>query len=223
MADCLWRMADFEAGQTALDECYRTLGQHEHVFTRLVADFVQGELWVASGRAAEAAPLLERSIALCRSNDVPSMYPPILALHCVASARSGRAEEAFATLSRANDEKIYLAGGRYNIYYFPRGLAICLIELGRHAEALNWARAARAASETSDQNGHAIDAAYLEGVCLAALGQHDAALDCLCDVARRADDAAMRLTAREAGRLIEQLPVRAAPSGEAESSPAAEP
>lgn len=205
MADCLWRMAEFDAAQEALDRSYRALEQSEHAFTRSVTDFVQGELWVARGRAGDAARLLEGTLALCAASDIPTMYPPILAGHSMALARSGRAAAAFETLSAANEQNAYRAGGRYNEYYFPRVLGICLLELGRPEEALVQARVACGAAEASGQHGHLVDAMHLEGECLAALGRHEAAMACLLDAAARADARAMRLTASKVRALIERV------------------
>ena len=211
MADCLSRMAEFDAAQEALDRSYRVLARADHAFTRSVTDFVQGELWVARGRPAEAAELLEGSLALCLGSDIPTMYPPILAVHSLALARSGRAAAAFETLFDANEQKIYRTGGRYNEYFFPRVLGICLLELGRPEEALAQARAARAAAEASEQHGNVVDAMHLEGECLVALGQRDAALPCLCEAVARADACAMHLTASRARDLIDRIaPVHAA-------------
>ncbi|MGV3572469.1 MAG: ATP-binding protein [Ramlibacter sp.] len=204
-ADCLWRMADFEAAQEALDRSYRVLAQTDHAFTRSVTDFVQGELWVARGRAAEAAELLEGSLVLCRNSDIPTMYPPILAVHSLALARSGRAAAAFETLHQANEQKMYRAGGRYNEFLFPRVLGVCLLELGRPEEALAQARAARSAAQASEQHGNLVDAMHLEAQCLVALGQPEAALPILADAAARAEACAMHLTAAGVRALREQL------------------
>lgn len=204
-ADCLWRMAEFDAAQEALDRSYRVLARTEHAFTRSVTDFVQGELWVARGRPAEAAELLEGSLALCLGSDIPTMYPPILAVHCLALARSGRAAAAFQTLFDANERKIYRTGGRYNEYFFPRVLGICLLELGRAADALAQARAARAAAEASEQHGNVVDAMHLEGECLIALGQREAALSCLREAVTRADACSMHLTASRVRDLIDRI------------------
>lgn len=225
-ADCLWRMGEFEAAQQALDECYRTLAANEHVFTRLVVDFVQGEVWLAGGRPAEAAALLEKSMALCKSNDIPSMFPPLLASHCIAMAGAGHAEQAAATLQQAYDDKVYQAGGRYNEYYYPRGLAVCQSRLGRHEEALRWARAARAAADVSDQQGHSVDAQLLEGACLAALGRQEPAIACLEEVEQRALARAMTLSASQAREIAARLragAVTSAAAGAGSSSGANEP
>lgn len=213
MADCLWRRAEFGAAQDALDRSYRALAQNEHAFTRSVIDFVQGELWVARDRAADAATLLEGTLALCSGSDIPTMYPPILALHSMALARSGRAAAAFQALSAANEQKAYRVGGRYNEYYFPRVLGICLLELGRHEEALLQARAARDAADASGQHGHLVDAMHLEGECLVAMGRHEAAMPCLLEAATRADARGMDLTASRVRSLIDTIsPARPSPA-----------
>lgn len=205
MADCLWRMADFDAAQEALDRSYQVLARTEHAFTRTVTDFVQGELWVARGLPGKAAALLEGTLALCRSSDIPTMYPPSLAIHCFGLARSGRAAAAFGMLSEAYEQKLYRAGGRYNEYYFPRVLAVCQLELGDARKALPYARLARAAAEGSEQHGHVVDAMHLEGECLAALGQREEALACLRDALDRADACGMELTKSLVRALVERI------------------
>lgn len=77
------------------------------------------------------------------------------------------------------------------------------------------ARAARNAAEASGQHGHLVDAMHLEGECLVALGQHEAAMSCLLEAAARADASAMYLTGSRVRALIERIPpVRASdPAG----------
>jgi len=161
LADVLCRMAKLDEAQQACDAAYREVAQHEHAFSRVLIDFVQAEVWMAQQRHADAARLLKTTLASCKSNDLPTMYPPILAILAGSMAGSGQAPAAVALLEKAIADKVFLAGGRYNDYYFPKYLAIALAQAGRYEEAITAAAHARAAAASHEQRGHETDALVL--------------------------------------------------------------
>ena len=158
LADVLARMGGFDAAQEACAAAYRELTGHEHAFSRVLVDFVQGGIWTEQGRYRETVALLTTALQSCKANDVPTMYPPILAALGGAMALNGQVDEATALLRKAIDDKVHLAGGRYNEYYLSHNLAIALAEAGRYGEALAAAEDARRAAASYRQRGHEAEA-----------------------------------------------------------------
>ncbi len=160
MADMLARMAHFDVAQDLCDAAYRELAAHEHAFSRVMVDFVQGEVWVALNRADEAAQRLREALASCKTNDVPTMYPAIVAALGGAMARGSEPAAAVELLEKAIAEKAYLAGGRYNEYYLSLNLGIALLKCGRYVDALSALTAAQASARMYEQRAHEAEAAY---------------------------------------------------------------
>jgi class 3 adenylate cyclase/tetratricopeptide (TPR) repeat protein len=169
LADTLGQMGEFDDAQAACDAGYRELGVGEHAFSRVMMDFVQGSLWLAVGRHADAAAVLDQALKLCGTHDVPTMRPPIVARWCAAVAALGQAELAVTTLERAMADNLPQQGGRYNEWYFPFSLADALSRLGRHGEALASAQVACDAARRYGQRGHEAEAlallAQIHGRC----------------------------------------------------------
>ena len=160
MADILARMAQFDAAQALCSEAYRDLTDHDHAFSRVMVDFVQAEIWVALDRAPEAAERLREALKSCLTNDVPTMYPAIVAALGGAMARGGEPAAAVELLEKAIAEKAYLAGGRYNEYYLSVNLGIALLQCGRHDDARATLTAAQAYARLYEQHAHEAEAAY---------------------------------------------------------------
>ncbi|MGZ8981352.1 MAG: ATP-binding protein, partial [Burkholderiaceae bacterium] len=134
-AEILARADDLDGAQRACDAAYRELAAREHAFSRTLADFAQGRVWIEAGRYGEAAALLDTTLGYCRKHDVLTMHPPIFAHWCWAQALAGRAADAAAQLRKAIDDRLYLAGGRYNEFYLSHALAIALNADGKHEDA----------------------------------------------------------------------------------------
>ncbi len=170
-ADVLCRMAKFEDAQAACDRAYRELKEHEHAFSRAMVDFVQAEVWMAQGRHADACALLKNTLLSCKANDLPTMYPPILATLAGAMAGMGQEVEAVAILEKAIADHVPLAGGSYNRYYFPKYLAVALLGNRRFDEAIAAAADARAQAASFEQRGHEADALALQAEIEAVAGR----------------------------------------------------
>lgn len=160
MADMLARMAQFDVAQDLCDAAYRELEGHEHAFSRVMVDFVQGEIWVARRRYSEAEQLLRAALQLCQTHDVPTMYPAIVASLGGAMAQGDQPAAAVELLEKAIAEKAYLAGGRYNEYYLSLNLGIALARCGRHDDARTALMAAQTSARLYEQHAHEAEAAY---------------------------------------------------------------
>lgn len=162
-ADLLASEGRFAEAQSALDGAYAELAAQEHAFSRVLVDFVQADLMLMTGRAQEAAALLRSARELCRTQDVATMLPPILARLAGALAADGRAAEALQLIEPAIEQKLHLVGGRYNDFYFPYYHALALWVAGRVDEGASAAEAALAAATTLEQHAHAGAARLLAG------------------------------------------------------------
>lgn len=176
MADVLGRMAQFDAAQEACDAAYRELVDQDHAYSRVLVDFVQGEIWIARGHCREAVQLLRAALQSCITNDVPTMYPAIMACLGGAMAQGDEPAAAVDLLEKAIADKVYRAGGRYNEYYLPLNLGIALIRCGRYEDARIALRAAQASARSYEQHGHEADAAYWLAECDAAAGDTQVAI-----------------------------------------------
>ena len=191
LADILLWRGDLVAAQEACDAGYKELEVQDHPFSRVLLDFVQGELLLAQGRPAEAAALLAKSLESCRAHEVTNMHPPILAHLCGAMALSGQATEALALLEPAVANKASTAGGRYNEFYFPFYLAHALSAADRLDEAIVAARQACDAAASFEQHGHEARALLLLSRLEALIGRSRDARNHLVEAQALARDCGM--------------------------------
>ena len=204
LADSLWRMAKLEEAQSVCDEAYLELSHQEHAFSRALVDFVQGEIWTAQGRYADAAALFKSGLSACEINDMPTMSPVFLASMCGAMARAGRAHQAIAMLEKATADRMQLEGGRYNDYYFPLNLAIAQAQAGQYPAALESANAALAAASAYGQCGHQTEALFELAEIEVGAGRPDLALAHYREAAVSAKKCSMHLIEGRASERIEQ-------------------
>lgn len=154
-ADLLASEDRLPEAQVALNAAYAELAQEEHAFSRVLVDFVQAGVLLMTGRAQAAAALLYGARELCRTQDVATMLPPILARLAGALAEDGRAGEALQLIEPAIDQKLHFVGGRYNDFYFPYYHAAALMAAGRNQEAARAAQLALATASGHEQHAHA--------------------------------------------------------------------
>lgn len=202
LADSLWRMAQVEEAQRVCDEAYLELSHLEHAFSRALVDFVQGEIWTAQGRYADAAALFRSGLTACERNDMPTMAPGFLASMCGAMARAGQAHQAICMLEKATADQMQLEGGRYNDYYFPFNLAIARAEAGQYPAAMESATAALAAASAYGQMGHQTQALFELAEIEVAAGRPDLALVHYREAAEWARKSSMHLIE---GRTVERI------------------
>ncbi|HEY2256021.1 MAG TPA: AAA family ATPase [Variovorax sp.] len=153
-AHTLLLRGDLGAAQAACNDGYQELQEQDHPFSRVLLDFVQGDLLMAQQRSGEAVALLSASLELCRVHELANMYPAILAHLGGALALDGQAAQALALLEPAIAQKASMAGGRYNDYYFPYFFALALHAGGREDEAVVSARQACDVASSFEQRGH---------------------------------------------------------------------
>jgi tetratricopeptide (TPR) repeat protein len=203
LADSLARLGNLSGAQRALDASYRELSHHQHAFSRVLTDFIQATHWMDLERFEEAAILLAAAAESCRTHDLTTMYPPVIAAMGGAMARAGRVEAGLALLEEAHRDGIHRQGGRYNEVYLPANLGIALSLAGRHTEALGFMQVALDSASTLGQAGHRADTLRLMGELRERAGDPEGAVasyqECrraalACGMARVAADAARRLT-----------------------------
>lgn len=162
-ADLLASAGRLTESQALLDGAYAELAEQDHAFSRVLTDFVQAGLMLMMGRARAAVTLLQSARELCRTQDVATMLPPIVARLAGALAADGRAGEALQLIEPALAQNLHLMGGRYNDYYFPHYHAVALQAAGRIDEAAVAAERGLAAALAQEQFAHAAQASLLAG------------------------------------------------------------
>jgi tetratricopeptide (TPR) repeat protein len=170
-ADVLCRLGRLDEAQASVDQCYQQLKEHDHVFSRVIVDFSQSEVFMARRDHAAAQRLLQQTLQLCVTHDLPTMYPAILAALASAAARAGEPAEALKMLEDARARKLAERGGRYNDFYFPKAYAIAHGCAGHFEEAIASACAAYEAAQALEQEGHAVEALSLLAEFEAAAGR----------------------------------------------------
>lgn len=97
------RFADgHRIGEEALDLARST----NHPDTLLWAFRGLGQFYLEQGEADRAVNLLERTLALCRANDLPVYIPPVTSALGFAYALAGRVTEALPLLEHAAQEEV---------------------------------------------------------------------------------------------------------------------
>ncbi len=205
LADIFWRMARFDAAQQACDAAYGELTAQGHAFSRVMVDFVQGEILIAQERYGEAARLLRDALVSCEVNDIPTMYPAVVAILGGAMARAGQVAEAVELLDKAIADKVYLDGGRYNDFYFPYNYGIAMAQAGRYPQAQVSMHAARAAAVQYQQRGNEAFAVCALAAIERAAGQEQSALQHFDEGFSLARECAMTLLEQRADAQRQQL------------------
>lgn len=176
IASALWSMDDVDGAVDACNEGYRQLARQDHPYSRGLVDFVQAQIWLERGRAADAEVLMAEAVQMCQRFDIPMLYPCVAALLGGAMALNGRADEAIALLNRALDSGTASIGGTYGEFFLLHWLSVALLRAGRDEEAERRATQALRFAVEGSQFGHAVHARLQRGEALAALGRVPEAL-----------------------------------------------
>jgi class 3 adenylate cyclase/tetratricopeptide (TPR) repeat protein len=176
IASALWSMDDIDGAVDACNEGYRQLALQDHPYSRGLVDFVQAQIWLERGRAADAEVLMTEAVQMCQRFDIPMLYPCVAALLGGAMALNGRPAEAIALLTRALDSGTASIGGTYGEFFLLHWLSVALLRAGRDEEAERRATQALRFAVEGSQFGHAVHARLQRGEALAALGRVPEAL-----------------------------------------------
>ncbi len=175
LADAYWRMGEMTLAQQFCNKAYLDLREHDHPFSRTLVDFTQAEIWLAQDRPGEAAALLESTVRICHQHEFHAMLPAVLASLAGAMALAGQPQPALQMLHKALADRIDLAGGRYNAFYYPKNMALAQAMAGDFASAIQSAAAARAASASFEQHGQEAESLLLQAEIEAMAGDADEA------------------------------------------------
>src|SRR5215813_13115723 len=96
----------FAEGHPVGEEALELARSTNHPDTMLWAFRGVGQLYLERGEADRAVTLLERTLALCRANDLPVYIPPVMSALGYAYALAGRLAEALPLLERAAQEEV---------------------------------------------------------------------------------------------------------------------
>ena len=212
LADALGRMGDTVTAQQVCEQGYRELSEPEHAFSRSMVDFVQGGIWVRSGRYRDAIACLRQAIVFCKLHDIPTMAPCMVGLLAEALGRDGGSAEAIDLVERAIADKTYLFAGLYTEYYLRYGKGVALTQCGRHEEALAELNLARAHAVAYGQRGHEADALLALGEAAAAAGQIEQARSLLQAAETAATECSMQGVLAQARHLAAKLVPHGAPT-----------
>ena len=176
LASALWSMDDVDGAVAACNEGYRQLALQDHPYSRGLVDFVQAQIWLERGRAADAEVLMAEAVQMCLRCDIPMLYPCVAALLGGAMALNGRPAEAIGLLSKALDSGTASVGGTYGEFLLLHWLSVALLRAGQEEEAERRATQALRFAIEGSQFGHAVHARLQSGEALAALGRVPEAL-----------------------------------------------
>jgi tetratricopeptide (TPR) repeat protein len=96
----------FAEGHTVGEEALDLAQSTNHPDTMLWAFRGVGQIYLERGEADRAVTLLERTLALCRANDLPVYIPPVMSALGFAYALAGRVAEALPLLEQAAQEEV---------------------------------------------------------------------------------------------------------------------
>ena len=125
-----------------------------HANTQVMADNASGSVLLHKGEAALAMEVFSRSLALCRENDLHTMYPAVAADLGMAMTRCGDVPGAIALLEDALRRETYRQGGRYTEFFLLNSLCVAMLAAGRHADGRSAAHRAEALCRSTEEAGH---------------------------------------------------------------------
>jgi ATP/maltotriose-dependent transcriptional regulator MalT len=191
LASSQWRLGDAAGGERACEAAYQRLAEFDHPYSRGLIDFVQAQIWIESGRLDDAIALMRASVRSCEINDIPTLYPCVVAMLAGALARGGHVAEAVTLVERALAERRYLAGGTYGEVFLRHNHGVALLRAGHAVEAVSAAQEAVECTEHSQQYGHRAEALFGLGEALVATGQLELAAVRFRDAAVQAQECEM--------------------------------
>ena len=163
LSQALAELGEFAEGIIYGEEAIRIAEAVDHPFSRAMAYWGVGNLYLYKGDLPKAIAVLERGLELCQTLNIPFLLPPVASALGAAFALAGRSAEALPLLEQALEQ---VPAGKPSVF-LPR-LTLQLGEgylfAGRIEAAMTEARRALTLARDSKQRG-------LEAWALRLLGQ----------------------------------------------------
>ena len=156
LSEALEELGAFTEGITSGEEAIRIAEAVDHPFSRVMAYWGVGNLYLYKGDLAKAISGLDRGLELCQTWNIQLMSPHLASALGAASALSGRSAEALPLLEQAVEQGSL---GRQRRLYLPRWtirLGEGYLLAGRIEEASIEAR--RALTHTRDYKQRGMEA-----------------------------------------------------------------
>lgn len=163
VTECLAELGRFGEGIRCGEEAIRIGEAVDHPFSIAIACQFLGSLYVIKGDVASAVSLLERALALSRTNEIRQMFPSINSRLGLAYVLSGRADEGLSLLEGAVEQAISPAMGARQQSHAAR-LSQANVLTGRIREAAERANVALDLARRYKERG-------TEGYLLSVLGE----------------------------------------------------
>jgi class 3 adenylate cyclase/tetratricopeptide (TPR) repeat protein len=208
LAGALIDSGDFAEAETHLEAACRVADELGHAYSRAMIYAIVGQLAIERGTHDHAADILEPVLALCREEEVWTMYPVIAARLGLAYTRAGRTAEALATLERALEPSVYRKGATYTWLYLYLAAAEAYLTAGRGAEARLHVDKAEALARGNNEQAHLAVALKLRGDILRASadgGESDRARQSYLDAIALAEARGMRPLLAQCHRALGEL------------------
>ena len=145
---------DFAEAERMAAEGEQLARDLNHANTQVMADNATGSVLLHRGEAATAVEVFSRSIALCKENDLHTMYPAVAADLGMAMTRSGNVSGAISLLEDALRRETYRQGGRYTEFFLLNSLCVAMLAAGRLTDARSAALRAEALCRSTEEAGH---------------------------------------------------------------------
>jgi tetratricopeptide (TPR) repeat protein len=175
-ASTLSRLGQYEGAEEACAQAYKILATVNHPYSRLLIDYVQGQIWIEKEELEKAETLLRGAVQRCLVHKVPTMLAVCIGTLGSALARNGKASEAVVLLEKGFADGICNAAGHYGKIFMRVSLGVAYRDLGRLEEAVSAGR--QAVDQAGEEYGHRTEALYELAETLSRAGDASGATRC---------------------------------------------
>ena len=175
-ASTLSRLGQYEGAEEACAQAYKILAAVNHPYSRLLIDYVQGQIWIEKEELEKAETLLRGAVQRCLVHKVPTMLAVCIGTLGSALARNGKASEAVVLLEKGFADGICNAAGHYGKIFMRVSLGVAYRDLGRLEEAVSAGR--QAVDQAGEEYGHRTEALYELAETLSRAGDASGATRC---------------------------------------------
>jgi class 3 adenylate cyclase/tetratricopeptide (TPR) repeat protein len=116
LSEALAELGEFAAGLPYGEEAIRIAEAVNHPFSRVVADWGMGYLYLYKADLSKAISVLERGLALCQTSNIPVLFSQVASALGAAFTLAGRSAEALPLLEQAIERAL---SGRLRVF-LPR-------------------------------------------------------------------------------------------------------